>query len=1052
MTRRKLICFCSAILAFFILFSLAVLTGNSILSNVIMPLGPVIALVSILCASFRSKNFKIHYRILSFACLAWFACDIFTSMRELAYKMSPEQHDLCSVVIVYLSFIVDAFVAITLIKFYLFRKKLVNSFQLIWNNISIFECSLGFLWIMFINEHYQDILSMHFNTIISFLYILLSIFILATLFSIYLSSINCKITMIHRFLMAGLAISSLTDLIQALLVQYYINNITYISYMLSLICIAIGGLLEIYNPLSGGKKIKLETYGGSGSISIGFFLFVVPILVVAIKGFDPYQVFYFVLVILTHHFVSIYVQKTSKIQQLLNEEKEISRKYELLAKAIEQSPVSIVITDINGRIEFCNHHFMQLTGKSKEEILSENISIVKSDSIDGQILYELRNRIKSGQTWRGEFVHEGTNEEKKISDLIIEPIKGKDNIITNYIFIGEDITELKKKEEKLKEAVIIAEEATKAKSMFLANMSHEIRTPMNAIIGMAYLALKTELTDKQRNYISKIHDAGTSLLGIVNDILDFSKIESGKLSLESTDFSIDDVVENICNIIYPNAFNKEIEFLVYINPNTPENLLGDSLRLGQVITNLLSNAVKFTESGEVSLEVEKICETDNKVQLQFVVKDTGIGILNNEIGKLFEAFTQADGSTTRKYGGTGLGLTISKKLVEMMDGSIWVESEYGKGSTFKFTAWFETSQINSNHRTVPAEMNNLHVLVVDDNLSSREIIGEYLKSMSFRVDIVSEGIEAAAAVKHCDENDAYAVVLIDYKIPHMNGIETAYIIKEDRNIKNKPRIIMIADFECEEISRIAKDSKIDGHLIKPVNPSNLYDILMNVFSQNTESERQDRSWNTDYKISGIRLLLAEDSEINRQVIIEVLQSQEIVIDTAINGKEAVTKVMENIYDILLMDLHMLEVDGFEAAKLIRGKNNSVPIIALTAGTMQEKHEKCIAEGINDFISKPIDPHVLFSTIHKWLPDYNKNEQLVIQKEDRENICMDKLKSLLKDSDSEAVDYFDYHRSIFLKCFNKETFRLIETSLNNFDFDKVIRVLNDNYLETSSGEG
>lgn len=1195
MSKSKIICLCSSILGFFILFSVVVLTGNDILRIILTPVGAIIAVIFLLYASSKAKDYRVNYGLLGLAFIIWAICDSLTAYGQLFLKIPEGSYNFYNIIIICLSFIVDVLITIALIIFYRTKKKQVYSFQLFWDNITIFECSLGLLWILFLRDHYKEIFALHFDTIISFIFICINVFVLDILFSICLSSKKNIITMKYRVLILGIALDSLTDLIQAFLVVYSTNRITHIAYMLSVLCFAIVGLLEVYEPLSNKREINLELYDNVGKIRMSFYLFIAPIIVIIIKGVNLYELVYFLLIILTHYFISIHAENTAKIQCLLNKEKEITAKYELLAKVIEQSPISVVITDINGKIEFCNPYFSHLTGYFKEEVFGKNIKNYRSKEINSNKMNEIWSVIESGKTWRQEFHEKKKNGEKYFSKIIIEPIKNDSGIITNYVFINENITELKEKEEQLSKALVLAQESTKAKSMFLANMSHEIRTPMNAIIGMAYLALKTDLTDKQRDYVSKIHNAATSLLGIINDILDFSKIEADKLSLEHIDFSLEEIISNVSNIISPNAYNKGIEFLSYVHSDVPENLVGDPLRLGQIITNLLNNAVKFTEIGQVSISIEKISKVGNKVELKFKIKDTGIGMKKEEINKLFQPFTQADGSTTRKYGGTGLGLTISKKLLEIMSGDIWVESEYGKGSTFIFTAWFEISKTNSNNRIIPDNLNNLRILVVDDNLSAREIIGEYLKSMCFRVDLAASGEEAITAVKQSDSEDPYALVFMGWQMPDMDGIDAAYIIKHNKYIHSGPRIVMITAFESEEIRKKAEKINIDGYLVKPVNQSVLFDLLINIFDKSSKTTSQNKIFNeVKYKFTDIRLLLAEDNEINSQIAVELLQDKGFIIDTVSNGKNAVLKANQKNYDIILMDLQMPDMDGFQATKLIRKNDKKTPIIAMTARTMVEERERCFEEGMNDHISKPIDPELLFNTIYKWLSEYKKNGLLMMQKEmsgnnilidknlempeilgintkqglkhlanniklyekllikyserelgevnklkdavkildfavakriihtikgvsanigasevelyaidiekalrigeKSENIqkmiqkleimisdiskaikevfnddinedttdieidlrdgikCIKKLRDLLIDNDSEAVDYFNSQRNIFLKCFSKENLRLLKISLDDFNFDKALLLIDENTLYVAEDKG
>ena len=551
--------------------------------------------------------------------------------------------------------------------------------------------------------------------------------------------------------------------------------------------------------------------------------------------------------------------------------------------------------------------------------------------------------------------------------------------------LESEIDNHKRTQEELLLAKEDAELASQYKSEFLANMSHEIRTPMNAILGLTHLVLQTELNTKQHDFLSKINTSASSLLRIINDILDYSKIEAGKLEIEDIPFNLDAVLDNLSNIITIKAEEKGLEVIFDVQPEMPRWLVGDPLRLEQILSNLFSNALKFTSKGEIILFATVIEKDDKHVKVEFSVKDSGIGMTKKETMKLFRAFTQADGSTTRKFGGTGLGLSICKNLVQLMGGEIHVTSEPGVGTTFTFTILFEidNEQVQKGHLIVD-QFKKKKCLIVDDNDISRTIFMQNLESFSLNCEAVSSGIKAIEVLKNAKE--PFDLVILDWKMPEMDGIETAKRIRDHHAITKKPEILMVSAYGREEVIHKAKEAGFDSFLLKPVNRSVLFNAIVDIIGEKTQEISYKKSTKNKQtanealkKIKGAHILVVEDNVINQEIILELLKDAGFKMSLANNGREAVEAVEKNEYDLVFMDIQMPELDGLEATRYIREKGiTDLPIIAMTANAMSGDRDISLKAGMNDHVTKPIDPPKLFESLIRWIPERDQTEECFVE--------------------------------------------------------------------------
>ncbi|MCK5684727.1 response regulator, partial [bacterium] len=668
-----------------------------------------------------------------------------------------------------------------------------------------------------------------------------------------------------------------------------------------------------------------------------------------------------------------------------------------LNSMISANPDPIVIYSIEQEPQYLNPAFTDIFEWTIKDLDEKKFAFIPDENT------QLRNEnsitlLASGANLKYEA--QCLTKQGRLIDVIISAsgIKDHENKITKLLINLTDITVQKQNKKELEELnlnleqamersnmmAMEAEMANMSKSEFLANMSHEIRTPMNGVIGMTNLLLSTKLDKEQNEFALIIQNSSYALLEIINDILDYSKIEAGKIELEQIDFDLRVTIESLNDLIAVKAQEKNLEYVTVIHNNVPLALNGDPGRLRQILINLVGNAVKFTEKGEIVIDISLEKEDTSNAFIRFCVKDTGIGIPKKAIATLFESFSQADSSTTRKFGGTGLGLTISKQLSELMGGKIQIESEENKGSEFFFTAIFQKQESTKKIPTIiPGEIKDRRILIVDDNKTNRYVLTEQMKMWNCRYTAVSDGEKALTKLTQAAScNDGFDITIIDMHMPAMDGASLGQKIKQDQTLKDTILIMMTSMGSRGDTKRF-EEIGFTAYLSKPIKQSYLYDCLTTAIGVNSVTPKEENKIITKYSLSEnknlkYKILLAEDNKINQKVALATLKRLGYQADPVKDGEQAVEALINTSYDLVLMDCQMPKMDGFQATKEIRNPdskvlNHDIPIVALTANATKTDKDKCFEAGMDDYMAKPFKPKGLTDMLNKWLPDNDKKE-------------------------------------------------------------------------------
>ncbi|HYL36321.1 MAG TPA: response regulator [Bryobacteraceae bacterium] len=623
--------------------------------------------------------------------------------------------------------------------------------------------------------------------------------------------------------------------------------------------------------------------------------------------------------------------------------------------------------DLRGNSLFANDAYCRIFERTREEVLDPNYTKITQNPVSVDIRELFKQVYETGQPIKA-FEYE--YKPGRFCEITVSLKRGTDGKASGYVTLTRETTRRKQHEQELARAKDAAEAASQAKSEFLANMSHEIRTPMNGIIGMTELALTTQLSEEQRDFLLTVRSSADSLLAIINDILDFSKVEAGKVALDPQPFDLEECIAASMKGMAVAAHRQGLELVFHVDPEVPAELIGDAARLRQVLLNLVGNSIKFTESGEVVLQVTLEERVDNKLKLRFSVHDTGIGIALEQQARIFEAFEQADTSMTRKYGGTGLGLAISKRIVRLMGGELWLESQPGAGSTFHFTCWFSAASNSAGVAPVPLEeLRGIRALIIDDNATNRWIVEKMLRQWGMATEQAESGPAGLAKLAQAVvAQEPIRLILLDEQMPGMSGLEVI------ERIRTHPRfsgatVMMLTSADQSSSAARCRELGVESYLVKPIKVQELQLAIRKALGMLQESRPARPQPEGPAHSPRLRILLAEDNAVNQKLATVLFQKMGHAVTLAANGGEAVAHWRAGLFDLIFMDVQMPELDGFEATRRIReleqGSAGHIPIIAMTARAMSGDRDRCLAAGMDDYVCKPVSRQVLERAIERY---------------------------------------------------------------------------------------